>query len=183
MNHGLCSSGRSAVLALVLAAGCVSLHLDVTFAPGSIDMRSHGTTVLQEPAQRPVHVGDGGTDADSIPAEYRLAHPSHGRGWRVVVDRPPGAAELEATIESLARVDNPWGCYAEAVLNDRPVGRLQAPRGAAAGAVSVVKVLLPAGALQVGENRLAIVQRECAVTRDQDRFDDALIRSVLLRVP
>jgi hypothetical protein len=47
----------------------------------------------------------------------------------------------------------------------------------------VVKVLLPAGALQVGENRLAIVQRECAVTRDQDRFDDALIRSVLLRVP
>lgn len=183
MTRGLYSSGRSAVLALVLAAGCVSVSLDVTFAPGSIDMRSPGTTVLQDPAQRPVHVGDGGADVESIPAEYRLAHPSHGRGWRIVVDRPPGAAELEATIESLAPVDDPSGCSAEAVLNDRPVARLQAPRGAAPGAISVVKVPLPAGVLRVGENRLEIVQRECAVTRGQDRFDDALIRSVLLRVP
>jgi hypothetical protein len=64
-----------------------------------------------------------------------------------------------------------------------PVACLQAPRGAAAGAISVVKVPLPSAILQVGENRLGIVERECAVARGQDRFDDALIRSVLLGVP
>jgi hypothetical protein len=173
----------SAVLALILAAGCFSVSVEVTFAPGSIDLRSHGTTVLQDPAQRPVHVGDGGADAENLPAEYRLARPSHGRGWRVVVDRSPGPAELEVTMEGLASVDDPWGCYAEVVLNDQPVARLQAPRGAASDAVSMLRVPLPAGSLRVGENRLEIVQRECAVARRQDRFDDALIRSVLLRLP
>lgn len=87
------------MLALLLAAGCVSVRLDVTVAPGSIDLRPDGTTVLQDPAQRPVHVGDGGPDVERIPTEYRLAHPSLGRDLRVVVDQPPGAAEREATIE------------------------------------------------------------------------------------
>jgi hypothetical protein len=170
-------------LALAMAAGgCVSVKLDVTFAPGVVDLKPHGSTVLQDPAQRPLHVGDG-KDAEAIPTEYRLARPSPGRGWRVVVDRDPGAAELEATIESLAPLDDPSGCYAEAVLNERSVARLQAPVGTAAGAVVVVRVPLPAGSLRVGENRLEIVQRECAVTRGQERFDDALIRSVVLRVP
>jgi hypothetical protein len=178
-------TGRVVAAALSLvAAGCVSVSLDVTFAPGSVDMRPHGTTVLQNPSQPPVHVGDGkGPEAESIPAEYRLAKPSIGRGWRIVVDRPPQAAELETTIESLAPKDDPSGCYAEVVLNDRPVARLQAPAGAPAGAVSVVRTTLPAAAFQTGENRLEIVQRECAITRGEDRFDDALIRSVLLRVP
>jgi hypothetical protein len=166
MTRRLRWAGRAAVLCLAGAAGCVSVRLDVTFAPGSIDMKPHGTTVLQDPAQRPVHVGDGrGPDAESIPAGYRLANPSAGRGWCIVVDRLPGAAELEATIESLAPVDDPLGCYAEVVLNDRSVARLQAPPGTPAGAISVLKAPLPGAAFRVGENR------------------DALIRSVLLRVP
>jgi hypothetical protein len=170
-------------LALSILAGCVSVHLDVTFAPGSFEMKPHGTTVLQDPAQHPIHVGDGGADAERIPTEYRLANPSQGRGWRVVVDQPPGAAVLEVCIEPLSTIDDPAGCYAEVVVNDQPVGRLHAPRGTPAGAVTTVQVPIPAGALRVGENQLEIVQRECVVTRGQDRFDDALIRSVLLRVP
>jgi hypothetical protein len=169
-------------LALVLPLGCVTVRLDVTFAPGSLDLKPHGTTVLQDPAQQPIHVGDG-VDARSIPTEYRMSHPALGRGWRVVVTQPPGAAELEATIEDLAPVDDPSGCYAEVVVNDRPVARLQAPRGTPPGSVSVVRVPIPEGALHVGENRLEIVQRECTIPRGPDRFDDALIRSVLLRVP
>jgi len=54
-------------------------------------------------------LGDGGPDAERIPTEYRLANPSQGRGWRVVVDQLPGAAVLEATIESLAPIDDPGG--------------------------------------------------------------------------
>jgi hypothetical protein len=177
---------RAGALGLALvgaAAGCVSVKLDVTFSPGVVDLKPHGATVLQDPAQRPLHVGDGGKDAEALPTEYRLARPSAGRGWRVVVDRDPGPAEMEATIESLAPIDDPSGCYAEALLNERSVARLQAPVGTAAGAVVVVRVPLPAGSLRVGENRLEIVQRECTVTRGQERFDDALIRSVVLRVP
>lgn len=68
-------------------------------------------------------------------------------------------------------------------VNDRPVGRLQATQGTLAGAISIVRVPIPEGALQVRENRVEIVQRECAVTRGQDRLDAALIRSVLLRMP
>ena len=65
------SSRRGAILALALAlpVGCVSVRLDVTFAPGSFEMTPHGTTVLQDSTQPPVHVGDGGVDAERIPTE------------------------------------------------------------------------------------------------------------------
>jgi hypothetical protein len=161
----------------LLAAACVPVTVDVTFAPGAIVMQSPGSTVLQDARRPPVHIGDGADDAAALPAEYRLEAPPRGYGWRVHVQRPPAAAEVEATIEGLAPAGDPSGCHTELVVNDRPLARLQAPR--AAGVVAVLTIPVPPGTLQPGENRVQVVSRECSSS--PDRYEDSLIRSLLLR--
>lgn len=175
---------RSALLAwvAVAVAGCVSTSIDITFAPGAIQLQGAGSTYLHRPSERPIHVGDGRGDVADVPTEFRLANPPRGYGWKFRLDRPPSSAEMELVLQGVAPATDPAGCRSQALLNGHPVAELNGLVSPGPAVSSVVTVPLAPEALRVGENVLELTQTACARPPAGDRFDDFLIRSVAIRV-